>query len=428
MNKPRLILITLMFVLQFSIDGSSALAGEKSSVLNTPPPLSDAPSNSAPVSPPIDIHIDESENYDSVAAYNSKHAEYLVIWVDPVNTDYEYGIYGRRVDNNGKTLGAAFPIMSLKDKTFINPNVVYIPKYDKYWVTFTESKDGTKLIWAKSINWKGDTQSQFMITSGTEDACCSAIAYNSQDDQVLIVYERSTSDSESVIQTECVEAKLGGECGGGLVTATSGKKLEMPDVVFNLVRNEYLIAYTLASSINDIKGKRCKSDMSWCSDEISITPTGNPKQDSVALAAGLDEYLAVWHENYGTGIDKIWGRRIGGDGTLHSFMQITQGSGKQALGPRVAFGDSGRYLVVSHNGTDIFGRFIPSAKDTPEGDEFYIDKSIILAYGRLGAVCGFSAPCLVAHSEVNQKSGISDIKGRFVGYWNRIYLPVAYRR
>jgi len=428
MTKQRLLLITCVFVLQFSFVGSTAIAGENALIRNAPLPNPDAPSTSAPVSPPFDINVDENQNYDSVAAYNSEHAEYLVIWVDPVNNEYEYAIYGQRVDNNGKTLGATFPIMSLKDRTFINPDVVYIPKYDKYWLTFTESKDGTKLIWAKSISRKGDTLSQFMITSGATETCCPAITYNSQDDQVLIVYERRISDFESVIKAECVEAELGGDCGEGTVSATTGKKLVVPDVVFNLVKNEYLIAYTLGSNIYDIKGKRCKSDLSWCSDEISITPSGYPRQDSVALAAGLDEYLAVWHEDYGTGVDKIWGRRIGGDGTLHSFIQVTQGSGKRALGPRAAFGDSGHYLVVSHNGADIFGRFIPSAKDTPEGDEFYIEKSIILAYGRLGAACGFSAPCLVAHPEVNQKSGISDIKGRFVGYWNRIHLPVAYRR
>ena len=202
-----------------------------------------------------------------------------------------------------------------------------------------------------------------------------------------------------------------------------------PDVTYNASRNEYLNSYTRHSNIStdgDIIAKRSDFNMSWLSSEIQITPAGYPPQGSVALAAGPDEYLAVWTEDYGTKTS-IWARRVGGDGSLHTFFSLANDNGKFRFEPAVAFGDGGHYLVTwRHVGAswDIFGRYVGGGKDSPDGPEFLIDDGSF--HQKVPALdCSPSGPCLVVQEDRFLGANY-DIMGRLVGH-RRIHLPITLR-
>jgi hypothetical protein len=352
----------------------------------------------------------------------------MVIWHELNESDFGRSIYGRRVSVYGETIGTAFPIMSLTGKIFRQSDIVYVPKYDKYWIGVFEDKSFENAVWAMSINWKGETITQELIKDNTDSPGppTLAMAYNTVDDQVMIVYENQLSNTNLVIGAICLKAGSGEKCGEKDVAAST-KRLRYPDITFNPTRSEYLIGYTVFGGTADsnIKGKICNADLSSCSSEISITIHGNPWQDSVSLASGPDEYLAVWWERYSADSEGNWGRRIGGDGTLYNFINVIPGSGRFG-GPSTVYGDTGRYLVTSHNSSHYIGRILPPGKDIPDGDTFNIEKTGEYPLST-AAACENGVPCLVVYPAYIEGEGV-ELRGRLVGYWDRNHLPIVIRK
>ena len=201
------------------------------------------------------------------------------------------------------------------------------------------------------------------------------------------------------------------------------------DVTYNSTRNEYLVAYTRhsnGSTDGDITGIKINFNMSGPISKFLITSSGSPPQDGVALAAGPDEYMAVWYEDYGTK-NSIWGRRINGDGSLQPFIRLANDAGKHRVEPAVAFGDGGTYLITWRYiaGTwDVYGRNVKAGQNSPEGPEFPIDAS---AGGQKvpAAGCAPMGPCLVAYED-NFGTAPYNIRGLMVGY-RRVLLPLSLR-
>ncbi len=427
MKKTGINFILLIVLFQLCLASSSALAGYNGSEETISSGLPDSPSSSAPISPLIKIHLDETSIEHYSVAYNSNRKEFMVIWHELNEADFGRSIYGRRVSVYGDTIGTAFQIMSLTDIRFRQSDIVYVPKHDTYWIGVFEDKSFNNAIWVKSITWKGETITQELIKDNTDSpgGPTLAMAYNTKNDQVMIVYENKLSNTNLVIGAICLKAGDGEKCGEKDVAAST-KRLRYPDIAFNPARTEYLIGYTMFGGAGDgnIKGKICNADLSTCSSEKPITVHGSPWQDSLSLASGPDEYLAVWWERYSTDSEGNWGRRIGGDGTLNNFINIIPGSGRFG-GPIAVYGDTGRYLITSFNSTHFVGRFLPPGKDTPVGDTFIIEKTGEYP-SAVAAACQKGVPCLVVYTVYIEGKGV-EVRGRLVGYWNRNHLPVVYR-
>ena len=386
-----------------------------------------------PMSPFIYIRIDSLWNRNPSVAYNSKHNEFLVVWEEEIS-GAEMAIYGRRISIDGKTIGNAFPIAHNPLKQHTLPDVAYSAKQDKYLVTYIIKQSPTDYdIAAQVVRWNGDLGLGFFVDYDLDWDWYPAVAYNIQNDEFLVVWEKCIScqgGNRRDIEAQRIKASDWSLLSWRNIDGSANMIRRNPDVTYNAARNEYLIAYTRHSNISmdgDIYATRSDFNMSWLSAEIQITPSGYPPQDGVALAAGPDEYMAVWSENYGTK-SSIWARRVGGDGSLHSFFSLANDSGTYRFEPAVAFGDSGHYLVAwRHVGPtwDIFGRHVGAGKDSPEGPQFPIDdgafnqKSPALA-------CSPSGPCLEVQED-DFLGGSYDIMGRLVGY-RRIHLPLTVRK
>ncbi len=385
-----------------------------------------------PMSPFIHIRVDSLYNKNAAVAYNSQLNEFLVVWEEEIS-GAEMAIYGRRVSINGKTIGSAFPIAHNPLQQNMLPDVAYSVKQNKYLVAYTIKQTSTDYdIAFQVVRWNGGLETGFMVDYDFDWDWYPAVAYNSQNDEFLVVWEKCVSclgGDRRDIEARRIRASDWSPQSWRNIAGSANMIRRYPDVAYNVARNEYLIAYTRhsnSSTDGDIVAKRSDFNMSWLSGEIQITPTGFPPQDGVALAAGPDEYLAVWNEDYGTKFS-IWARRVGGDGSLHSFFSLANDNGAYRFEPAVAFGDGGHYLVTwRHVGAswDIFGRHVRAGKDSPEGPQFPIDVGAF--HQKVPALaCSPSGPCLEVQED-NFLGGSYDIMGRLIGH-RRIHLPLTLR-
>jgi hypothetical protein len=385
-----------------------------------------------PMSGFIHIRVDGLENRNPKVAYNSRHDEYLVVWEEEIHGG-EVAIYGRRVGINGNTIGAAFSIQHFTNRQLYWPDVAYSAKQDKYLVSFHEKISSTNYdIAVVPVSWNGVPGSGYYIDFDADWDWYPAVEYNTQNDEFLVVWEKCIScqgGTQRDIEALRIRASDGALLSWRNLASSVNMIRRFPSVVYNSIRNEYLIAYTRhsnSSTDGDIIGIKINFNMSGPVSEFQISPSGYPPQDGVALAAGPDEYLAVWYEDYGTK-NSVWGRRINGDGSLQPFISLANDAGKHRVEPAVAFGDGGKYLITWRYiaGTwDIYGRNVKAGHNSPEGPEFPIDNSSNAQ--KVPAVgCAPIGPCLVVEED-NFPGGDYEIRGRMVGY-HRIVLPITLR-
>ena len=422
-----LILISGIAVAQADIQDKRSSEGRGFAAL-TPPPRG----------PYIDIRVDSRQNQNPAVAYNSKHDEYLVVWDEEIHGG-ENAIYGRRVGPDGRLIGAAFPIQHFTNRILLLPDVAYSSKQDKYLVAYYERITANNYdIAVVPVSWDGIPGSGYYIDHDSDWDWYPALAYNVQNDEFLVVWENCVSclgGNLRDIKAQRIRAGDGMLLSWRYIASSSNIIRRLPDVVYNSVRNEYLIAYTRHSNIStdgDIIGIRSNFNMSWLSSEFQITPAGTPPQDGVALAAGPNEYLAVWSEDYGTKTS-IWGRRVHGDGALQPFISLANDAGKHRVDPAVDFGDGGHYLVAwqfwdviggSWDSWDIYGRVVRAGQNSPEGDEFVLFN--LLYHQKAPAVgCAPAGPCLVVEED-NYPGGDYEILGRLIGH-RRVFLPLTLR-
>ena len=385
-----------------------------------------------PISGFIEIRANALEDSNPKVAYNSKHEEYLVVWEEEIHGG-EIAIYGRRVGINGNMIGAAFPIQHFTNRQLSWPDVAYSEKQDKYLVAFHEKISATNYdIAVVPVSWNGVPGSGYYIDYDTDWDWIPAVAYNIQNDEFLVVWEKCIScqgGTQRDIQAQRIRASDGMLLSWRNLASSSNMIRRFPDVTYNSTRNEYLVAYTRhsnGSTDGDITGIKINFNMSGPINEFLITSSGSPPQDGVSLAAGPDEYMVVWYEDYGTK-NSIWGRRINGDGSLQPFISLANDAGKHRVEPAVAFGDGGTYLVTWRYiaGTwDVYGRNVKAGQNSPQGPEFPIDAS---AGGQKvpAAGCAPMGPCLVAYED-NFGTAPYNIRGLMVGY-RRVLLPLSLR-
>jgi hypothetical protein len=387
-----------------------------------------------PMSKFINIRFDYIENRRPQVAFNSRHGEFLVVWEEEIHGG-EVAIYGRRVGLDGETKGDAFAIQHFANRQLGLPEVAYSVKQDKYLVVFTEKVSSTNYdIAVVPVSWNGVVGSGYFIDWDSEWDWYPTVAYNVQNDEYLVVWENCIScqgGTRRDIKAQRIDASTGALLSWRYVAGSDNVIRRLPAVAYNFSRNEYLIAYTRhsnLSTVGDIVGLRTNFNMSWpVLSEIQITLSGYPPQVDVAIAAGPDEYMVVWDEDYGATKNSIWGRRVGGDGSLHSFIPLANDTGKIRFEPEVSFGDGGHYLVTWRyvGGTwDIFGRHVRAGQNSPEGPEFPIDDGA--GHQKVPAVsCAGSSPCLVVYED-EYPGPDYEIRGRLVGH-RRIHLPITLR-
>jgi len=383
----------------------------------------------------INIRVADSiDNLEPAVAYNSNHDEYLVVWWDDQGSTY--AVYAQRVDSDG-TLKGSQPITVVHSSGYKNwqPDVAYSPTHDEYLIVYTyEASASDYDVWARRVAWDGSWMSSEIRINGDSDIQWNpAVAYNSDADEYLVVYENWWAGGLRDIAAQRVRASDGALQSWRNIATGTGELRTYPDVAYDPAQNYYLIAYTYQSSAGadgDIFGKVTSWNMGYLSNEIQIINNTN-LQDDVALAASENEYLAVWQDGPSTSWRTIYGRRISGDGSLPSnpFL-IAEHTNKVLAAPAVGYGAGYGYLVTWEYDTqatsdyDIYARYVMPGQDQAAGEEFAIDDGDA-AQRNPAVACNSIGDCLLVEQD---NYGVTDyeIRGRFVWPYH-VYLPITLR-
>ena len=397
----------------------------------------------APILDPfIDIWVDTVYNMAPAVAYNSLHDEYLVVWYNDQGGPTR-DIYARRVGGDG-SLKSWFAVVTGTAQVNWLPDVAYSPAQDQYLVAYTYADPVSDFdVWARRVSWNGGWMSpEFPIHQDSDDQWNAAVAYNSLNDEYLVVYQNTWASGLYDIAAVRVRASDGITQSWRNIATGAGDWRIDPDVAYNGTRNEYLITYRFLAgpshTSGDILGKVASYDMGTLSSEIGIC-TDTYDQIAPAVAAGPDEYLVAWSDGIGTEDYDIFARRVSGDGTPQGasggFEIAGIGNPNLHEDPAVAYGAGYGYLVAWAYDIDpgalfirdINGRYVMSGQNQAAGNGFAIDGT---AYNQhLPAIaCGPSGDCLVVEEDEWSPSGSGDyeIRGRFVRL-HRLYLPTMLR-
>ena len=269
--------------------------------------------------------VDSVDNLASAIAYNSVRGEYLIVWEDHYAS--EIAVYGKRAcADTGAPFDPAIQIAHHSTYTRCQPAVAHSPVQDKYLVVFAgESKSSLPpytnyCIVGQPVNGYGPiTELGFPIQANTNHQRHPAIAYNSANDEFLVVWdeEQGTGGWHNIWAQRINAGDWSFEPGPVCIATGGSKHRSRPDVAYNSVRNEYLIAYTQGPITGgNIYAKVVDAGLTTplSITEFAIVYNTN-LQDDVALAAGPDEYLAVWQDGPSVSYRTIYARRVSGAGT-----------------------------------------------------------------------------------------------------------------
>lgn len=380
------------------------------------------------------IWFDTVDNYDPVAAYDSVHQEYLVVWWNDRGATRD--IYAQRVTRKGE-FKSWFSVEHIASTWTWLADIAYSPKQQEYLVVYTKKLTDTDYdVLARRVKWNGSWMSDpISVNIDVGKQWYPAVTYNSLRDEYLIVYENYWTDTMRDIDAQRVRASDGavlGPSSGYNIASEANTIRRMPDVAYNGERDEYLIAYTYQQSAlnGDIRGKIASFNFGTLSSEIYLVDNLT-SQDDVALAAGPNEYLAVWSDGDDT---TIYSRRVTGTGVLQPFISLAVHSGEPCIEPAVAYaGCAGYYLInwryvrSTPSGWDIYGRDVKAGSNQPASSEFAID-SYSYSQKAPAVTCSSDGHCLMVW-ESNIPVGLEsdyEIFGSFAMY-GCAYLPFVVR-
>ena len=381
------------------------------------------------------------DDLSPATAYNTLRHEYFVVWQAPAGGG-NGGVYGQRVDLNGNLVGGMIPI----DTVGVNwaPAVAYNSKWDEYLVVYTHNaiSSGDYDVYARVVTGAGGVGGLTLIdTAFPTKQSYPAVAYNSQDDNYLIVYQSETSADFYVIRGQSRAADM-----SLLVPRTtfpSGKtSRQNADVAYNQTRGQYLVVYDRRNNSErhgDILGQLVAQNLGFVGGELRICTDPHLDQYQPAVAAGPDEFLVVWSDGNGDNPPtnyNIYGSRVRGDGSLpggasNRGSPIAYDGTNNRFAADLAYADGWGYFVAWHyysglaSGWDIWGNHWVPGLDQPAGAEFVLDNSPHDQYSPAVA-CQPGGDCFFADEDYGYSVATSEI----TGWWMRLqkaYLPLTVR-
>ncbi len=369
--------------------------------------------------------IDKS-TYGAVAP-NTTTGGYLVVW-----TEYVSGVSNNKdirallVDSNGTAVGSTIDIAVSSSADSDYPDAAYSIKQDTYLVVYQTDF----AIYATLIKSDGTVEKTETIQApSTSDNYGGArVAYNSNDDEFLVCWERSNTTSfETDVYARRVRAgdlnlyslvniATGWDSGGDSMDRS------WVDVAYNADRNEYLVVYEHSDPttyISDIYGKLLPANLSGTTaiSEIKIV-SDTRHQGQPKIAAGDDEFLVVWEDGANLTPDQIKGRLADGDGTLGtSTLSIGDIANAYDRYPQAAKIPDFGYLVVwssSSNNWDTWGQYVPEGAAGITANPLSISTNTASVELLYDLACAASGTCL--QTQTDSAAGSDVVNGSLFGF------------
>jgi hypothetical protein len=254
------------------------------------------------------------------------------------------------------------------------PATAYNSSHAEYMVVWNNNRPVTQDIYARRVSRSGQLLSWFAVSTASN---CKhpALAYNHTNDQYLVVWSQyNTADARWEIYGRLIPWDAPGTNTAFLIAAWSSMNLELPVVSWNSYRNEYMIAWqTSLVSTGQLLGigrRRLSPTGGLLSNADYITGMGTTNQGSPDISYNLaaDGYLVVWVEP-GTSAINVYGGRLNREGTLQGSKFAVEASSNEQQKPSVTTNEQDRYMVVWQEEVsgdwDIHGKEFNSATGAP---------------------------------------------------------------
>ena len=274
-------------------------------------------------SPEVRISNNDNENYAAQTVYNSVHQEYFVVW--HVSSFQGRYVMGRRLDLYGNLLDEytiAFEDSPPRDNA--QPTVAYDPVNDRYLVAWLHDTPGDGSNWdilGRFVPWDGPTPSLngFNICNFSSQQWNPRAAYAGTQQEFLVTWWNEGTGGVASYVSAARIAPADGSVLSTFVVASGTEERTVPDVAYNLARNEYLIVYQLMDAAGgNIAAVRMNAGGSILGGgEFDIAGWADPETHPRVAASRIDnQWLVVWQSDHGSEPAKdVYGRRVWVDGS-----------------------------------------------------------------------------------------------------------------
>lgn len=288
-----------------------------------------------------DASVSETE---AAVAYNSLRDEYLVVWTaesaGPIKE-----IWGRRVARDGTLLGSAFRISPANDG--YHPDVAYNSQANQYLVVWETGQS----IRGQRLSATGSLQDSVInivtgYVHGAYHYTQPAVDYAYTSDRYLVAFRYIWDlDGSSSIQARAYLGSGTPEDYAFEVSSYSVTLLpENPDLAYNRSRDEFLVVWqqTWGPDDRDIHARRVTmagGASAHPDGTFAITTSTNddvtPAVAAIATVPNAGQYLVAWESDPDLSTRDVRARTVAGTGTLGALRTLAD-TGWSEHSPAVA--------------------------------------------------------------------------------------------
>jgi hypothetical protein len=343
------------------------------------------------------INTASGTQFGPVVAASPVVPGYLMVFVD-LSPSFVEDIVGQQVDTSGGLSGHQFVISTPSGKQ-AQPAIAYNSTDTEYLVVWHDNRSGDWDIYGQLVDLDGTMLGgTFVICSDVSNQFNPTVAYNLDTNQYLVAWD-DRRNAEGDIYGRLLDAD-GSLNGGNLIIAdlgTTGR--HVPRLTYNPISGEYFVVYTYEAGNNNIRGRRLGINGAPLALEIDIatgaTDQNYPDVACRSMEPGGGGYLVVWRDTDGAQRD-VRGRRLNQSGGLLGSLDICTEASSQ-WSPAIAYSpDDDRYLVVwpddrdnATQGRNVYGRQVGG------GGTLYAEFAISTAAGnQLHPAVGYSGALL----------------------------------
>ncbi len=317
----------------------------------------------SPTGPLLTVSAPLSQQRQSAIAYNSTDTEFLVVWQDQRAGNWD--IWGQRVDLDGALLGDSFAICANASGQLL-PAVAYNLDTNQYLVVWEDRRTDAD-IYGQRVDADGtlDGGEIAIASSGSTPRRRPRVAFNPISGEYLVVYAYEVSESDHDVRARRVPAS-GAPSTAEMDIATGTADQHYPDVACRSLEpggGGYLIVWReTVGTQRDIKGQRRNQEGGFLENLDICTDSTSQWTPAVAYSPDNDRYLVVWPDDRdGAANTNIYGRQVGGGGTLYAEFAVSTASGEQAP-VAVTYGRGPGHYIVAWEDTrnaatpDLYGQ------------------------------------------------------------------------
>ncbi len=197
----------------------------------------------------------------------------------------------------------------------------------------------------------------FMISLPLDDQAAPSVAYNSDDDEYLVVWwdERPGTDDADIYGQ--IFSASGIPQGDNFVVSNAADEQGYPHVAYNSTDHNYMVVWRdkRGGTNYDVYGQVVNTDGTLSGTDFAInTDAGDQKPKDIVYDPNANHYLLVWVDD---GENRIEGQLLDNVGGLIGTNAFPIAAGGDR--PRVAYNSNrNSYMVVYEQGGDIYGQAI----------------------------------------------------------------------